>query len=185
MNEATEQVVGKRTRLRPVRVEDLESLRHWRNESRNLFCDNRVIDPDGQVAWFRAYEHRADDTFYIIELTGGDAIGCIGLSDIDLVAGSAEFGRLIIGDERYRGTGLARDASEALVSYARDVLGLRELHLKVLEGNARAEALYEKLGFRRDGSLDGEFRSVTRSIEWYGMRLLLRSEGMSDVAVSK
>lgn len=171
MSDPCQEIAGARTRLRPIVQADLESLRLWRNANREMFLDNREITPEGQRAWFQAYVERDDDCLYIIESVGGIAIGCVGLSEIDREAGVAEFGRLLIGEEGFRGAGFARDAAAALVSHARDVLGLRELRLMVLHGNERAQALYSALGFREDASLDGQVLRDGCVVAWRGMSL--------------
>ena len=50
-----------------------------------------------------------------------------------------------------RGQGLGRQLVEALLAEARRRDGLRQIALTVTEGNAAAEALYQRSGFSRFG----------------------------------
>jgi L-phenylalanine/L-methionine N-acetyltransferase len=50
----------------------------------------------------------------------------------------------------YRGIGVGRSMLEALEVWARDV-GVEKIMLRVFDGNARARALYEKLGYVHEG----------------------------------
>ncbi|MEX2457642.1 MAG: GNAT family N-acetyltransferase [Actinomycetota bacterium] len=54
-------------------------------------------------------------------------------------------------DPRRRGSGAGGAMLDALVAWAREVPGVRGLHLSVTEGNAPAEALYLGFGFETTG----------------------------------
>lgn len=51
-------------------------------------------------------------------------------------------------DPEWRGKGIARSLLEELIAHARVQAELQQVLLTVTEGNARAQALYERLGFR-------------------------------------
>jgi RimJ/RimL family protein N-acetyltransferase len=71
---------------------------------------------------------------------------------VDAARGEAEWGRLVIAPE-LRSRGLATRGLSLLVRHAR-ALGLRRLRCEVLSGNAHADALYRKAGFRETGVED-------------------------------
>ena len=54
--------------------------------------------------------------------------------------------------EQYWGKGYAREASQAVIAYARDVFGLPALLAISSPDNSRAHALLERLGFIREGT---------------------------------
>jgi RimJ/RimL family protein N-acetyltransferase len=85
---------------------------------------------------------------FVIFLNDGDVpVGAIGLSHIDPGKGEAEYG-ILIGEASARGQGLAREASELILSHGFRSLGLRRVVLNVFADNAAAIRLYERLGFR-------------------------------------
>ena len=73
----------------------------------------------------------------------------------------------------YWGLGIGTRMFEELIALARSLGGVRQLELDFIEGNSRARALYEKMGFRitgvkpdaiclRDGTLRNEYMMVRR-----------------------
>lgn len=141
---------GEHTRLRPIARADIGLLRDWRNRLREHFLDTREITPEAQARWFDRYLGNDNDLLFAIETHDGIPIGFVGLNDIDPAAGEAEFGRLMIGDERYAGLGLGKDAARALIDHAAKDLGLHRLVLHVKEDNARAISVYRSIGFEFD-----------------------------------
>ncbi|HEY3316806.1 MAG TPA: GNAT family N-acetyltransferase [Coriobacteriia bacterium] len=147
---------GAKTRLRPLEESDLDAVLGWRNAVRDRFRDDRLLTMADQQAWFARYARDDTDQCYVIQTLDERSIGMVCLSRIDRTAGTAEFGRLIIGDPESLGRGYASDAAEALVSDAFERLDLETLHLVVLESNGPALALYTRLGFERDGDAEAE-----------------------------
>jgi RimJ/RimL family protein N-acetyltransferase len=68
----------------------------------------------------------------------------------NLPSRSATFG-IIIGDRAYLDRGYGSEASTLLLDYAFAVLGYHKINLDFFEYNARARAMYEKLGFVLEG----------------------------------
>ena len=70
------------------------------------------------------------------------------LSDYGIAGGGAEI-EIMIALERYRKRGLGHEALVALMSFARDTLGIQRFVVKILRENTSSIALFEKkLGFR-------------------------------------
>ncbi|HBK45666.1 MAG TPA: GNAT family N-acetyltransferase [Xanthomonadaceae bacterium] len=86
---------------------------------------------------------------YLIQLRDAGAfVGTAGLiqrPDLQV----PDIGYALLG--AYRGQGYAYEAAQAVMRYARDVLGLRALCAIVSPDNAASRRLLEKLGLRRDG----------------------------------
>lgn len=55
---------------------------------------------------------------------------------------------IFIGDKNYWGKGVAREASERIIEFGRDILNLHTIVLGVREDNVAAFRLYRSLGFR-------------------------------------
>lgn len=143
---------GGGVRLRPLQETDLPLTMAWRNRDdiRKWFLDSSPLTPERHQAWYEQYAGRDDDYVFLIEeaLTPGRPVGQVALYHIDWQAGCAEFGRLMIGERAALGRGLAHAATELLVNYALDGLGLSEVHLQVLADNAPALAIYKACGFQ-------------------------------------
>ena len=57
----------------------------------------------------------------------------------------------MIGEKSAWGKGLGTEVTRYVLDYAFDALNLNRVHLTVLATNPRAIAVYEKLGFEREG----------------------------------
>jgi RimJ/RimL family protein N-acetyltransferase len=78
----------------------------------------------------------------------------VSLYNVDWLLGSAEFGRIVIGEPAARGKGYGLRATRLVLGIAGDA-GLRTIHLEVKSDNAAAIRLYEKTGFVNTLSKDG------------------------------
>lgn len=154
-------IEGRSIRLRPLAEADLPTTRAWRNrdEIRRWFRTSEPVTAEGHQRWWRGYRERADDLVWIIEETpvGGAArpVGMVSLYDVDPVARRAEFGRLLVGEADAAGRGFAAEATRLVVGFALRDLALVRVDLEVRADNARAIALYERVGFRVERSGDG------------------------------
>ncbi|MDE7324454.1 MAG: GNAT family N-acetyltransferase [Lachnospiraceae bacterium] len=96
-------------------------------------------------------------------------LGTVSLKNISQEDRSAEYA--IIVRSAVRGTGAARLATENILNYAFDTLGLHRVYLNVLEQNERARHFYAKCGFVYEGTsrdailLNGRYESLA----WYGI----------------
>lgn len=139
--------------LRPLTAEDAEDVVRWRN--RPDVAGEMFADPptrSGHDAWFAGLQRRTDRLEFII-LLAGRPVGTIGLSAIDLGAHRAEYG-ILIGEDAARGKGVAKTASELVIAFAFDVLGMTHLDLTLFADNDAARRLYEALGFVRARALE-------------------------------
>jgi len=146
--------------LRPLAARDLPLTLGWRNtpEIRCCFRTPDTIQMDGHKAWFNEYLTRSDDHMFIIE-SEGTPVGQIGLYHIADDRTDAEFGRLMIGDRKSQGRGIAKAASTMILEYAFESLGLDRLFLEVRAANEKAIRLYHRIGFK-DTHTEDEFLSM-------------------------
>lgn len=101
---------------------------------------------------YDAGEYDTTDRFLTLVIEAeGTIIGAMVLKNTEnLPSRSATFG-IIIGDPGYLGRGYGTEASALLLDYAFGVLGYHKINLDLFEYNARALAMYEKLGFVVEG----------------------------------
>jgi RimJ/RimL family protein N-acetyltransferase len=148
-----------RLRLRLLTEADLPLTLQWRNQDhiRRWFIYSDIITPQQHWAWFELYHQRDDDFVFIIEEKQylQRPVGQVSLYNIAWAEKRAEFGRLLIGDSEAQGQGLARRATQLLLTTAFNQLGLNDIYLEVFKDNASAVAIYRKCGFQPMGERDG------------------------------
>lgn len=127
--------------------------RQWRNKDRVrlrfIFTDK--LDADSHQLWFAEYRKRSNDYLYVIEelQTLKKPVGQISIYNIDQESKSAEYGRVMIGEEDALRLGIASEASKMLIDHFRRNFGVDTFHLAVKADNDNAYKLYESLGFKR------------------------------------
>jgi RimJ/RimL family protein N-acetyltransferase len=90
-------------------------------------------------------------------------IGQVAIYHVDWASGTAEFGRLMIGEPDATGRGLAREATAAATALALGQLGLQEIYLEVVPSNVRAIKVYEACGFEFTGRTERAVRMRIRA----------------------
>jgi UDP-4-amino-4,6-dideoxy-N-acetyl-beta-L-altrosamine N-acetyltransferase len=171
---------GERLSLVPLQPRHTGVLLKWRSDPSILaqLYSDRAPTPEEHRRWLARL--RRDGTrreFVIVLREGARPIGTIGLSAIDAIHRKAEYG-ILIGEHDAEGLGFAREASEVLLRFAFRDLGLNRIYLRVFGGNRRAVALYERLGFRREGVLREDAWKKRRRLDVLLMSLL-RNEWQS------
>jgi len=142
--------------LRKLEPRDVDSLFRFRNdpELKELLVgfSNGYAQGD-LLEWLEYHRTRTDEVLYAIADTSTDeCIGHIGLYQIDPRVRKAEFG-LLIGVEKYRNRGIGVKTTRWMVNYGFAELNLNRIGLEVLVTNPRAIKLYEKVGFKYEGTL--------------------------------
>ena len=134
--------------LRMLKKEDLPKTLFWRNqeEIRKWFKNSAIIEDVQHKQWFALYCEKEDDFTFIIEACGVP-VGQIALYGLQTEGRTAEIGRIMIGEPKFAGKGIAKESIEALLRFSREELRLDCVNLEVLDSNERAIALYKKCGF--------------------------------------
>ncbi len=154
---------GRAVRLRLLEPTDLPRTLTWRNqdENRRWFVHSEPIQWEDHVRWYRNYQERDDDFVFIAEdlEQTPSAFGQAALYKIDWDSGSAEFGRLLIGEPAARGRGLGGEITKALLGFGFGTWTLRRIVLEVFAHNTRAIDIYRSCGFEST-SRRGELLSM-------------------------
>lgn len=151
-----ERIEGLAVDLIEIVPEYFEHVVRWRNspENRRYFVSQTEFTLDGQTRWYDNYRGNPSDLTFIISLKTGQPIGMAALYSINERNGSAEFGRLLIGDAICQGKGLGLEATRLCLKTGFDSLRLDRVYLKVFDWNQRAVHVYERLGFTSRGVVD-------------------------------
>ena len=170
--------------LRPAERTDVPLFVRWFNDRRTTRT-LLVFSPLSEIQeerWLdQMLEHQGKDRWHFVVCRRADdrPVGVLDLHEVDLRNGGASLG-ILIGDPADTGQGYGGDALRALVGFGFDQLRLERIQLDVFDFNQGARRLYERVGFRYEGTLrravylDGAFHDVHRMAilrdEWAASR---------------
>ena len=103
------------------------------------YVEERLLNP--KVAFFA-----------ICSCDTNEHIGNIKIDFHDSKANVSELG-LLIGNKNYWGKGVGYEACKLAIMFGFNTMDLRKLYLAVYENNLNAKKLYEKIGFKLEGTL--------------------------------
>lgn len=147
---------GPRIRLTALRPDDVQTWVRWHEDAEfGRMLDSNPAYPRSQSrvrAFLDDADKHRDNTFAfaIRPLYSDDLIGYVELDGIQWNTRVAWLA-IGIGDANNRGLGYGHEAMLLTLRFAFHELNLHRVQLTVFEYNARAIALYERLGFRREG----------------------------------
>ena len=151
---------GRRVRLRPIEVHDAPIVHRLLQDAEAAILTGTMhSSSETTLPWtvddLRATYERwssADDRLVlaVIDRVTDAMVGEVVLNDWDESNRSCGF-RTFLGAEG-RGRGLGTEATDLIVRYGLRELGLHRIALEVYAFNPRARHVYEKIGFRYEGT---------------------------------
>jgi len=141
--------------LLPFDASLLSISRTWINDEavrRGTGTEGPVSDFEHEH-WYRNIMEDRSQRIFVIGMGEGAAakpVGLIGLRGINWRARSAEFW-IYLGEGAARGSGVAQEASQLLLRFGFQTIGLNRVSLHVDVTNERAIQLYKRLGFTQEG----------------------------------
>lgn len=158
--------------IRKFERSDIPNKVKWINDERNnQFLHYDIpISEEKTEKWFDS--HIGETTRYdaLIE-ADGIPVGTIGLLSIDYKNSKAEY-YIAMGEPDYKGKGIAKEASRLILKYGFDTLGLNRIYLMTETDNFAAQALFERLGFIKEGCLRNDIFSHGRFADRFVYRML-------------
>lgn len=142
--------------LDTINKEDMSSLYKWFSDVEFLSTYDYVLPkpktPEEVDKLLAEYNPDNGSIIKAIRTTDGHAIGIAGYDDIikDNQVATLFIG---IGDENYLGKGYGKEAMLELLDYGFNTLNLYRIQLNVISFNLPAIALYEKVGFQKEGTM--------------------------------
>lgn len=151
---------GELVRLRAREPEDEPLLYQWFNDPEVIeFLSVRYPLSHQQEKDYNA-SHGAPSfqlaDFAIVRKDTGELIGNVDLRDVSPESRGAGLG-IAIGDRRCWDGGFGTDAMRVVCRFAFEMMNLHRIQLEVIDGNDRARHVYEKIGFRHEGTLREAF----------------------------
>ncbi|MEY4440580.1 MAG: hypothetical protein RLY49_206 [Candidatus Parcubacteria bacterium] len=143
---------GKRLRLRPNDVTDIERYTRWINDEEirsflgTVFPTTKLQEEE----WLREKQKSSDTVQLAIETNTGVHIGGISIFRINWIDRTAETGTMI-GDKKYWSDGYGTEAKMLLLKYAFETLGLRKIHSRAYAYNERSINYSLKCGYKITG----------------------------------
>lgn len=154
-------LIGKKTVLRPLVMDDAPFLNKWVNdpENRRYMTTSIPISEITEKGWIEkqsAHSMSPASITFVIETKKGKPIGTMGLNAISWVHRHATTGSMI-GDKAYRGKGYAKDAKMVLLQYAFDTLGLHKIISHAFAVNLASTEYNKRCGYVQEAVLKDEF----------------------------
>lgn len=152
---------GERVSLRAIEPDDLDRYLVWVNDpevTRWLalrYPIGREAEREILARLTRANGY-GDTAFAVEDRTTGEHLGTISLFDAKPESRVAEIGIFLGAKDRW-GEGFGYDALVTLLRFGFWEMNLRRIELSVLDGNVRAKALYERVGFEEVGRRPGHW----------------------------
>lgn len=142
---------GFRFRLRPVTLADAPFIVGLRTDPElGRFLHATSPRVEDQEAWLERYFERAGDVYFVIEDgRTGEAVGTIGIYDIDEAARAGEWGRWLVKP----GSVAAVESALLIYRAAFEVLGLEAVYCRTVADNQRVVSFHDSTGAPRTGVL--------------------------------
>ena len=163
---------GENVRLTALSPDDLSDVALWQEDSEYLrMFDARPACPKTEAQlerWLEDMQKDPNAYLFAIRLVESDEI--IGFVEIDGILWAHRHGCLGIGigDRAYWGRGYGAEAARLAISFAFDELSFHRIQATVFGYNARSQALFQRLGFTREGVYR---EHVRRDGQWHDMYL--------------
>lgn len=153
--------------IRKFEKKDIPKKVEWINNSEN----NRFLHYDIPLSvektekWFDS--HLGENTRFDAIIEADEVpVGTIGLLSIDQKNKKAEY-YIAMGELNYKGKGIAKKASQLILSYGFEILNLNKIYLFTETENIVAQKLFESVGFIKEGLIKQDILSHDKFVDRY------------------
>lgn len=156
-------------KLRKLEYDDIPLMLEWMRDeeiNKNFAKDFSKYDEESQKKFIDNSMTDTDITFAIAS-EDGEYLGSISLKNIDYENKKAEYAICL--RAKCIGKNISKPATDLILKYAFDELGLNRVYLNVLSENIRANKFYLKYGFIYEGETkeDINVRGELKDLKWY------------------
>lgn len=157
--------------LRPVStlpghldLKDIRLLTEWRNRHVKSFLTEFDATDDQTADWLSSSVHQNDGKMlFMVDTLDGQSVGHVGLGFIDWNILYGEADAIVSGGSSP--PGLMKASLLALMDWAKEVLGLNTLAVRVRSDNSALE-FYRKVGFREISRVPITPQLTTAGVDW-------------------
>ena len=146
--------------LTPLQESDIASIYDWQNSPslRDLTMGFRFpIQLDTAKDWLKTVREQNSKSRVVFAIRlKNDLVGTISLHSIEQYQRKSLFG-IYIGDTTHRNKDIGYVSTCLILDYAFNGLDFRKVSLEVIESNPSAIALYERIGFIKEGTRRQEY----------------------------
>ncbi|MCD8045506.1 MAG: GNAT family N-acetyltransferase [Clostridiales bacterium] len=158
--------------LRELEEKDAPLMLEWMHDESQvefLAADFRNKKIEDCLEFIRGSRNQEQSVNMAICDEQDEYLGTVSLKNIDPVNKNAEYA--IAMRAMATGTGAAGTATDEILRYAFEELGLNRVYLNVLEKNVRADRFYRKMGFRYEGKFTGHLLNHGEfcDLKWYAI----------------
>lgn len=156
--------------LHAVDSQLIHKLSEWRRENAFAYPTRFTVTDAGTTSWLRSKLLDVEDRILFLVLDRhGNPVGHLGFADCINDEAEMEIDNVVRGEKEVE-PGIMRNAMEALMNWAEEVIGPRSIYLRVLNTNDHAIQFYRRLGFndtqltplrRHEDGERVEYRTVT------------------------
>ena len=144
---------GEKVIIRSMQKSDLPMVVQWKNDSEiGLMVRGTILQTNinTETRRFEKSQRDFDSIRLTIDQRDGKPIGFIVISELDKLNQKANLG-MLIGEKSLWDKGYGTDSLVTLINYLFNDMELNRIGLEVFDYNIRAQKLYEKLGFVKEG----------------------------------
>jgi len=158
--------------LRPLKRKDAPLMLEWMRDENiiRFFCfDASGSDLESTNEFIDSSISDKTDVHFAVVNDEDEYMGTVSLKNIDSVNMHGEYAIAL--RKTAQGKGYAKFATEAILRYAFQKIGLNKVYLNVLSYNKRAIAFYEKIGFKFEGEFKKHIKKDDKfhDIKWYSV----------------
>lgn len=167
-------------RIRKFEKHDIEKKIEWINnpENNKYLHYDLPLEYDKTLYWYETIKNSTKRYDAVIECNN-IKVGLIGLLNIDYKNMKAEY-YIAMGECEYKGKGIAKIATKQILEYAFSKLNLNKIYLYTETDNIVAQKLFEKIGFKKEGTLKEDLIIKEKKKDRY-LYAIFRKEWMEQI----
>ncbi|PFG15096.1 GNAT family N-acetyltransferase [Bacillus sp. es.036] len=153
--------------IRKFQRKDIPYKVKWINDEKNnkYLHYELPLREEKTLLWYESLVNRNDRVDFTITYNGEPA-GLIGLLNIDNKNKKAEY-YICLGSENFKGKGIAKVATDLLIKFGDEEIGLNKIYLYTEVENIQAQKLFESCSFEKEGLLKNDLVHNEEKIDRY------------------